>query len=67
MATVQLSKTLAALAEYWGSLPSIHLASNSHLRLQFQGIQHALLTSTGPGMHGVHTHTQVKHTYKKKK
>jgi hypothetical protein len=65
---VQWLRALAALPEDQGLIPSNHMVSHIHLQLQFQGIQHSLLTSTGtrhtcgaqPCMHAQHLYVQNK-------
>lgn len=66
--TNQWLETSMTLTKEQGSIPSTHTVTHNHLLLQFQGIQHSLLTSVGScKVHVVHRntqrHTQIHRTY----
>lgn len=49
--------------EYWGSIPSTHIAAYNYLKLQYLGIQWYLLVPEALGALGAQTYNRVKHLY----
>lgn len=62
---VQLLEHLLLLFREPGFSPSTHTVAHNFLQLQFQGIQHSILTSTGTTQCGAHTYMQAKYTQTK--